>query len=171
MANVEVYARAARVELFLNGESVGTRRFDDNCLFKFCIEYQPGTLEAVSYDEAGNEIGRCSLVSAGDDTQLTLDPEEPAVEAGHLCYVRLRYTDAQGITKPLERGIIDVAVEGGELLGLGSACPYYELSYLGTKTDTYYGESLAVIRAGDEGEVRMTASDGTYSAEVAVPVV
>lgn len=168
-ANVEVYARAARVELVLNGHTVGSKTLKNDCLAKFSIPYESGTLEAVSYDDADHEIGRCKLQSAGGTTRLTLDAEEPTVKPGHLCYIRLRYTDENGITKPLARGSIQVQVRGGTLVGLGSACPFNKHSYLGSETDTYYGEALAIVRMGDGEAMTIAASDGEYSAELTVP--
>lgn len=168
-ANVEVYARAARVELVLNGHTVGSKTLKNDCLARFSIPYESGTLEAVSYDAADHEIGRCKLQSAGGTTRLTLDAEEPTVKPGHLCYVRLRYTDENGITKPLVRGNIQVQVRGGTLVGLGSACPFNKHSYLDSETDTYYGEALAIVRMGDSDAMTIAASDGEYSAELTVP--
>ena len=167
-ANVEVYARAARVELVLNGHTVGSKALKNDCLARFSIPYESGTLEAVSYDAADHEIGRCKLQSAGGATSLTLDAEEPAAQTGHLCYVRLRYTDENGITKPLARGSIQVQVRGGTLVGLGSACPFNKHSYLDSETDTYYGEALAIVRMGDGDAMTIAASDGEYSAELTV---
>ena len=168
-ANVEVYARAARVELVLNGHTVGSKMLKNDCLARFSIPYESGTLEAVSYDAADHEIGRCKLQSAGGTTRLTLDAEEPTVKPGHLCYIRLRYTDENGITKPLVRGSIQVQVRGGTLVGLGSACPFNKHSYLDSETDTYYGEALAIVRMGDGDAMTIAASDGEYSAELTVP--
>lgn len=168
-ANVEVYARAARVELVLNGHTVGSKTLKNDCLARFSILYESGTLEAVSYDAADHEIGRCKLQSAGSTTRLTLDAEEPTVKPGHLCYIRLRYTDENGITKPLARGSIQVQVRGGTLVGLGSACPFNKHSYLDSETDTYYGEALAIVRMGDGEAMTIAASDGEYSAELTVP--
>lgn len=168
-ANVEVYARAARVELVLNGRTVGSKTLKNDCLARFSIPYESGTLEAVSYDAADHEMGRCKLQSAGGTTRLTLDAEEPAAKPGHLCYVRLRYTDENGITKPLARGNIQVQVRGGTLVGLGSACPFNKHSYLDRETDTYYGEALAIVRMGDDDAMTIAASDGEYSAELTVP--
>ena len=167
-ANVEVYARAARVELVLNGHTVGSKTLKNDCLARFSIPYESGTLEAVSYDAADYEIGRYKLQSAGGATSLTLDAEEPAAQTGHLCYVRLRYTDENGITKPLMRGNIQVQVRGGTLVGLGSACPFNKHSYLDSETDTYYGEALAIVRMGDGDAMTIAASDGEYSAELTV---
>jgi len=169
-ADVEVYARAASVELLVNGQSAGRKELKKDCIARFRCTYHPGKVEAVSYDAAGKEIGRCALVSAGEETQLRAEAETAPVKPGRLCYVRLRYTDQNGLTKPLERGRIKVEASGGKLLGLGSACPYYEGSYLDDTADTYFGEALAVVLAGEGDRVVLNASDGTHSAQAVVPV-
>ena len=39
------------------------------------------------------------------------------------------------------------------------------------RTDTYYGEALAAVRAGPEGPLRVSADDGTYSGQAVIPVL
>ncbi len=182
-ANVEVYARAARVKLLLNGREVASRRMRDDCVARMTCTYEPGVLEAVTYDEHGRELGRCSLTSAGTQTRLvaeveyaggTADPERArCIAAGHLAFVRVRYADDAGITKPLERGTLHAEVTGGELLGFGCAAPYNEGSFVTGETGTYYGEALAVVRAPKEvgGNVCVTVTDGKLESELAIPVV
>ena len=55
-----------------------------------------------------------------------------------------------------------MSVEGGELLALGNACPFNTIGYTGTKTDTYYGEAMAVVKATGE-KITVKATDGTLS--------
>lgn len=159
-ARVEVYSRAPVVELFVNGKSVGKKKFGKNCKFDFDTVYAEGEITAIARNEEGKEISRSSLYSAGRETNLSVMPEKYKVSAGEVCFVRLKYTDKKGTVKPLFRGMVSVKVENGELLAVGSACPYNELSYLGDKTDTYYGEAMAVVKAGENGSVKVFASDG-----------
>ena len=155
-AHVEVYARADSVELLLNGASLGRKQVKNNCVFTFQVPYANGKLEAVAYDAPGHETGRSTLETAGEETILRAVPEETMVRAGHLSFIRLQYTDSNGIVKPCERGVLDVKVEGGRLVGLGSACPYYERSYLDSTCDTYYGEALAIVEAGSGRPIEAT---------------
>jgi beta-galactosidase len=170
-ANVEVYARADRVSLFLNGQKVASRKLKKDCIARFSIPYQDGVLEAVSYGGDGKLIGRCSLKTASEKTELRAVPEMACVKAGHLSYIRLQYTDENGIVKPLERGILRVSVSGGKLLGIGSACPYNKMSYCGKETDTYYGEALAVVQAGAEGTIKLEVTDGKHMGWVQVNIL
>ena len=170
-AHVEVYARADSVELLLNGASLGRKQVKNNCVFTFHVPYANGKLEAVAYNAPGHETGRSTLETAGEETILRAVPEETMVRAGHLSFIRLQYTDSNGIVKPCERGVLDVKVEGGRLVGLGSACPYYERSYLDSTCDTYYGEALAIVEAGSGDQVTLTAGDGKHEAVTVVKIV
>ena len=167
-AHVEVYARAAEVELFINGKSVGKKR-PKKARAKFDVPYAAGTVEAVGRDASGKEIGRCSLTSAGKETVMQVLPEAQSVRPGGLVYVPIRYTDAAGIWKPMEKHVLKVSVENGKLMGLGNAAPYFEGNYTGTSTPTYFGEALAVVQADGSGALKVTVSDeaNTVTTEVA----
>lgn len=167
---VEVYARADHISLFVNGTCVGTKKPQGDCRVVFDAIYQNGSVRAVAYDAKEQVIAEKELKTAGQETVLTVKPEQSCVGRDDLCYVRLQFTDEEGKIKPLVREDITVQVEGGRLLGLGSACPYYTKSYLGNVTDTYYGEALAVIKPDGTGKVRVHArsSHAKGSAEVNV---
>ncbi|MCD8073926.1 MAG: DUF4982 domain-containing protein [Lachnospiraceae bacterium] len=168
---VEVYSRGFRVALFLNGRKLAEKKAGKACRTIFLIKWYPGKLTAAAFDETGKEISRTSLKSAGEDTRLTLFPERETVTAEELCYVRLRYTDSAGERKPLVRGEIRLSVSGGELLGLGSGCPYNEKGFLSDHTDTYYGEALAIIRPKEAGKIEIYAESPYGSARMMVPVL
>ena len=153
VAEVEVYARAARVDLFLNGKKVGSNTLKNSCDTRFKVEYQPGMLGTVVYNQKGKEISKNTLYTAGKETELRAIAEEQSVQKDHLAFIRLQYTDKNGTVKPLKRGILKVSVKGGKLLGLGNACPYNEIGYCTNETDTYWGEALAVVQADGSGDV------------------
>lgn len=170
-ANVEVYARAHHVKIFINGKEAGARRMDRNCIARFSCLYEDGTIEAVSYDEKDKEIGRTCLKTAASKTVLLLEPEEEKARAGHLCYIRLRYADSQGIGKPLIRDVIQAKAKGAELLAFGNACPYNERGSLTDKTRPYYGEAMAIVRAGDGEKIIFKAAGGQCRSEIEIPIV
>ncbi len=161
-AKVEVYSRAPIVELYINGKRVGRKKFKKNCRFDFKTKYYCGEITAVNLDKKGNELSRSTLKTAGDETQLSVFPEKKTVKAGEVCFIRLKYTDGKGVLKPLERGIINITVQGGKLLAVGNACPFNKLGYNGVKTDTYYGEAMAVVKATGN-KITLNATDGKLS--------
>lgn len=167
-ATVEVYARAAEVELLVNARAVGRKSFRHTCRRVFKTKYEDGEITAVSYDDMGRVIGRQTLKTAGKDTKLRICPEEQEVKPGQLVFIPLRYTDAEGIWKPMVRETLKVSVENGVLMGLGSANAYVKGNYARDTVDTYYGEAMAVVRAGEAGVLKVTVEDsmGRHTAEI-----
>ena len=167
-AKVEVYARAAQVELFINGKSAGKKKVK-KCRANFNTTYQDGEITAVSYDENGKEINRYSLQTAGKDTVLQVRPEEKTVKPEGLAFIQLQYTDSKGIWKPMEKHNIKVTVENGVLKGLGSPAPYVKGNYTDHTVATYYGEAMAVVQADGNGPVKVTVADEERFYVVEIP--
>lgn len=167
-AKVEVYARAAQVELFINGKSSGKKKVK-KCRANFNITYQNGEITAVSYDENGREINRYSLHTAGKETVLQVRPEEKTVKPEGLAFIQLQYTDSKGIWKPMEKHNIKVTVENGVLKGLGSPAPYVKGNYTDHTVATYYGEAMAVVQADGNGPVKVTVADEERFYVVEIP--
>lgn len=167
-AEVEVYTRDTVVRLFVNDKQVGAKRAK-NGRVTFKTPYHPGVITAKTYNRQGHKVGEISLHTAGDETQISLLPETKAY-ANRLLYVPIKYTDAQGLDKPTERGRIHVQVEGGKLVALGHACPYNLDGYRQPSTDTYYGQAMAIIRPNSSGELKINATDGNYQTELKLPI-
>lgn len=167
-AIVEVYARAARVDLFINGKKAGSRPVKKGCMVQFETTYHSGKITAAAYDENGRELARNSLVTAESETIIQAVPETKTLNPGEICFVKLRYTDKNGVVKPLERGRLRVEAAKGSLIGLGNACPFNRDGYRKQDTDTYYGEALAAIRADDAGRVEAVVSDGVRECRIEV---
>ena len=169
---VEVYSKADRVELYINGRLVGTKRPKNNCKVIFSVKYEPGELKALAYEKNGEMIGEKILRSAGPETEIRLEAERRVLQKEtDLCYVRIRYTDRNGVLKPLIRAEVEIDAEGGEVLGIGSACPYYPKGYSGETTDTYYGEALAIIRPTRTGSLKVSARGQYGEAKTEIKVV
>ena len=160
-ANVDVLSGAEEVELFLNGKSLGRKPAGKANKFAASYEmtYEPGELVAVSY-ENGQETGRYTLKTAGDDVVLTVDCEGEKLKADgeDLAFVTVRLTDQDGIDNLFAEKEVTVSVEGaGTLQGFGSADPRAIGSYDDTTWKTFDGYVMAVVRAGKEaGEIKVT---------------
>lgn len=163
---VEVYADSDFAELFVNEELQGRKlvRQGRAC---FWVTYQPGIIKAVARDRNGGIIGEYKLSSAAKETMLSIFPEKKEVRQGEVVFIKLCYTDQQGVRKPLVRGKIRVKVTGGELLGLGHACPYNKEGFLKDETDTYYGEAMAVVMA--QGDLFVEAYSNYGRVSVVLP--
>ena len=164
---VEVFARAAVVELFVNGQSVGKKRVK-KCRANFTITYQAGELTAIAYDKDRREIGSDSLKTAGDATYLRIEPEKPVCKPGEMVYFRLRYTDENGEVKPLEKHDISIKAENGVVMGAANGCCCFKGNFAQPHTPTYLGEAQTIVQATGKGTLKVFATDenGTVSAEV-----
>ena len=157
-AIVEVYFDCYKVELLLNGKSIGKKK-PKGCRAVFRTKYAPGTLSAISYDIHGAEIGRCELISATGKSSVRIIPEEQVIAPGGIAYANLETVGENGICESNADRKLTLSVEGGKLLGFGSANPRTAESYTDGSFTTYYGRAQAVVRAGDAtGEMKISAS-------------
>ena len=163
-AVVEVYSSAPVVEVFLNGRSLGKKN-PKLCKVVYKTKYTPGTLEAVAYGAAGEELGRTVLKSAEEAT-VSIRPEKAAVKPGDVVFVPVTLSDAAGTVESNADRKLSITVDGGELLGFGSANPRTEERFDEGNYTTYYGRALAVVRVGESGQVKITVSDGKNSTSI-----
>jgi hypothetical protein len=169
-AEIEVYADAHTVELLINGKSLGKKKLKAyKATYK--TEYAPGSIKAVAYGRNGNQVSDSELVSATGKTSISLKPEDTAIQSGELVYVNIDLVGENGVVESNDDRKLTVTVEGGTLLGFGSANPCTEERFDSGSYTTYYGRSLAVVRADRAGELIVRAAGlGLDPAEVKIGV-
>ena len=160
---VEVYARADTVELFVNGESVGKKKMK-KARTKFRVAYQDGELRAVAYNKRGEKTGEDVLRTAGATTELRLEPEKKTCRPGEMVYLRMRYTDDKGELKPMEKHCIRVSAENGIVMGTANGSAYFHGNYAQSEVPAYFGEAQTVVKAEASGALRVTITDGERTA-------
>ena len=160
-AEIEVYSAGETVELFQDGVSLGRQRLS-YCKTEFQASYNPGVLEAVSYDSQGKLLSKTSLKSASSETRLEVRPEETVLKAdiGDMTFVSVALTDGQGIVKMLEDRVINVRVSGaGRLAGIGSGRPVTEETFTGESYTTWFGRMGFYVRStGETGKAYIEVS-------------
>lgn len=160
---VEVYTDAAEVELLVNGRSLG-RKAAERHRAEFVTAYEPGTVTAVGYDAGGKVCGRDSLRSADQALRLCLLPEKAEAAPGEVIYIPVAVADARGTVESNADALLHASVEGGVLLGFGSANPRTAESFRSGTYTTFYGRALAVVRAGAAGDtVRLSVQGGGFA--------
>jgi beta-galactosidase len=169
-ARIEVYSRGQSVELIQDGRSLGKKQLK-GFIAGFDTTYRPGTLEAISFDAGGKELGRSTLRTASEETVLTVTPETTALKANgeDLAYIVVNVTDNEGIVKMLEEKTIHVKVDGaGTLQAVGSGNPRTTEDYTGSSFTTYHGRMIAVVRSGfEKGGIKvMISAAGLGSKEI-----
>lgn len=115
--DIYVVSAAPRVELLLNGTPVagGERSYEFLHTFPG-VAFAPGTLKAVSYDEAGAELSSYTIETAGDPAAIRLkamtSPNGMLADGHDLALIEVEVVDAQGRRCPLDNSVIDFAVSG-----------------------------------------------------------
>ena len=155
---VEVYSEAASVALEINGKCTKQEKpKGGKAVFK--VEYQPGTIAAVNYDANGHAVSRSELKTA-DKPVLTVALEKNTAVPGEVLWIPVNVQDKHGVVESNADRQVTVTVEGGELLAFGSANPRTEERYDSGTFTTYYGRAMAVVRAGEKGQVTVIARSG-----------
>lgn len=198
-AEVVVYSDAAEVDLQLNGQSLGRKKFTEkktgngytyqtvdgkdghqNLYMTWEVPYQEGTLEAIAYDKNGNKIektqGRSVVKTTGKKANLSakVDRDKIIADGKDLAYVEVDVTDAEGNIVPNAEDRVTFKVEGnGELVGVDNGSSPDHDSYKANNKRAFSGKVLAIVRATKEaGSFTVTASaDGLKSSKVTVKTV
>jgi hypothetical protein len=169
-AIIEVYAHAAKVELFLNGESLGKRKIKEyKAVYK--TKYTAGKLKAIAYNAAGIEISQSELISAVGKVHISARGEETIIQAGDIAYINIEVTGENGIVECNADVKLKVTVDGGELLAFGSANPRTEESFHSGSYTTYYGRAQAVVKGNFAGSLKVhVTGDGLEEAIAEITV-
>lgn len=114
---VFVVSNGAKVELLVNGRSLGFGQQSHRFLFAFPgIAWQPGTIRAVSYNAAGQPVGAAEHQTAGPPVALRLtamtNPHGPQATGADLALVQVEVVDARGRRCPTALNLVSFALSG-----------------------------------------------------------
>ena len=173
---VEVYSSCERVELELNGRSLGSQPTTraTRYMANWTVPYQAGTLRAVGYN--GNQrVASSELRSASAAARLQLTPDRAVLRAGgqDLSYVTVEALDQNGVRNPKAEVAVQFALTGpGTIVGVGNANPTSTESCQRPARTTWQGRCLVVIKAGSQaGSLTLrAAAAGLPAAEITVEV-
>jgi beta-galactosidase len=171
---VEVYSSCEKVELFLNGHSLGKQTTDRAHKYTatFQVPYQPGKLEAVGYN--GNKkitTAVLSTAAAPDHMQLTADRTSIHAANQDLSYITVELLDANGVRNPTAENEVQFSVEGpGAIVGVGNANPVSTESCQLPRRKAWQGRCLVIIKAtGSKGNIVLKAkAAGLPGAQVTI---
>src|SRR5690625_5190260 len=167
--DVRVASNAPKVELRLNGRSLGVKEIDHQAGTELVptwkVAYEPGEITALAYDENDQVIATDQERSFGDPTKLVLnaDKKELIANTQDLIFVEINTDDAKGNQVKNATNRVDVDVTGaGRLVGLDNGDSTDIDQYKGTSRRLFSGKLMAVIAATDKTgtiDVRVTSKD------------
>ena len=173
--DVEVWCHSnlERVELLLNGASLGAKDVPRNGHVTWTVPYTPGTLEARGF-RGGRQVLTDTRRTTGAPARLALAPDRPALAADgeDVSVVTVEVRDAGGLVVPMAGDLVTFRVTGrGKLIGVGNGDPSCHESDKGETRSAFNGLCCAIVQAGREaGELRVEASaPGLEGARLVIP--
>jgi len=141
--DVRVYTNMPKIELFLNGTSLGVKILNGGLTADWCVSYEPGELRAVAYDIGDNAVVESARKSFGDAADAVCEIEE----IGELLFVTVTASDRDGNPVENANNRVYVSVENGELLGLDNGDSTDTEQYQGIDNKCLFnGKLLAIVR-------------------------
>jgi len=169
---VWAFTNLDKVELLLNGQSLGVKDVKKDSHVAWNVKYAPGTIEArgfkgdkVVLTEKRETTGAAAkLVMRADRNQVVADGEEVAMFA-------VEVHDAQGRVVPITDNDVAFRITGaGKLIGVGNGDPTDHGPDKGTSRKAFSGLCMALIQSTKApGEITVEAtSPGLTAATVTI---
>jgi beta-galactosidase len=193
---VLAYTRCNIVELFLNGRSLGEKRIEfpaqgtsggwnsyalpvvnattNDLHLSWDVPYEPGVLRAVGRRRDGTVACEAEVRTAGAPAaiRLSVDRDTITTSPGDVAHVTFEIVDSAGTVVPTADDLVHLTVTGGTILALDNADLRDHDPYRSDRRHAFNGRGLAILRAAQPGQMRLTASaDGLRDASVSVQVV
>lgn len=192
---VLAYTNCHRVELFLNGRSLGEKRLEfpaqgtaggwntyalplvhpttNDVHLSWDVPYEPGVLRAVGKTRDGRATCEAEVRTAGASAAIRLvaDRDTITTAGGDVAHVAFEVVDSAGTVVPTANDLVRITVSGGEVLAIDNANLQDLEPYQKDRRRAFGGRGLAYLRAEWPGQLTITAgADGLRGATVSVVV-
>nr|WP_240160003.1 Ig-like domain-containing protein [Paenibacillus aceris] len=174
---VLAYTNAQKVELLLNGRSLGERSYESKTTswgaayketsagktyLEWSVPYEAGTLEAVAKDASGTIIGRDQVTTAGEPAaiRLTADKQVITADGTDLSFITADIVDSAGRIVPTADNLIQFSLSGsGKLAGVDNGNAASVERYKDNKRKAFSGKALAILQSDKQaGEIVLNAT-------------
>lgn len=173
LIDVRVCSNAPKIELQLNGKTIGTYDIDHangtQLVGWWQVPYEEGELKAIAYDENGEIIATDVQRSYTDAQKVRLQADKEQLQANgtDLIFVEIQVEDEAGNPVQNANNRVQVKVTGaGRLLGLDNGDSTDYDPYKGLSRRLFSGKLMAIIGATHEpGSIRIeVTSEGLQGA-------
>lgn len=159
--NVEVYSNCKDVELFLNGQSLGSQPLPaDASPREWRVPFAPGTLKAVAKND-GVVVATQELKTAGAPAKIVLSANRETIAPtwDDVAVVRAVVEDDQGVPEPRANDLISFQPSGpGVVAAVDNGDNTSHELFQTTQRHAYGGRCTAFVKASDAGDIILTAS-------------
>lgn len=158
---VIAFSNARRVELFLNGQSLGVKDVPHDDLVEWHVPYAPGQLVAKASTD-GKTVATETLETTGAPARIVLSPDRKALhaDAEDAVIVPVSILDEKGRIVPDSDNRVTFQLSGGgRILGVGNGDPSDHDTDRADNRKAFHGHCVVVIEAGAQpGEMKLMAS-------------
>jgi beta-galactosidase len=147
--DVWVHSNLDEVELFLNGQSQGSKKVEPLTHLEWKVKYEPGVIEA-----RGSKNGKVVLTDKRETNgepktiRLNADRKEINADGEDVAVVRVEVLDEQGRPIPTADNMISFKVTGeGALIGVGNGDPNCQESDKEPKRSLFNGLAQVILQA------------------------
>lgn len=179
LIDIPVMTNYSRVELWVNGRSLGIRDviLDDpgKCLPCWKIPYEPGEIRAAALDSNGNCVAEDFQRTPGNTAELRMESENEYLKSDgdDLAFITVRAYDFAGNPVENARDRVHITVSGGAyLLGTDNGDSTDPDGYKSCCRRLFSGKLLLIIRSDGRREdvtIRIKSTTGIAS-EIVIPV-
>ncbi|MGS2765165.1 glycoside hydrolase family 2 TIM barrel-domain containing protein [Sinomicrobium sp. M5D2P9] len=169
------YNQADELELFLNGESLGSKsKKEDVFHVMWRVPYTPGTLKAVSRKN-GKVILEQEVRTAGKAAALQLQPDRDDLKKDKktLCFVTVNVVDKDKNIVPKANNKVFFEVSGGaKIVGVDNGYQADTTSMKSPEKNAFNGKCLVILQSDGSGEkaVLKARSEGLEPAEIVLNI-
>jgi beta-galactosidase len=146
---VWAYSNLDRVELFLNGLSLGAKDVRKDSHVAWIVKYAPSSLEARGWKD-GKQVMTTRRDTTGAAAKLVLRADRGGVSADgeDVAMFAVEVQDAQGRTVPITENEVTFRVAGaGKLIGVGNGDPTDHAPDKGTSRKAFSGFCMALVQS------------------------
>jgi beta-galactosidase len=173
---VMVTANVEKVELRLNGKSLGEHPVDKYQMATVEVPYAPGKLEAIALS-GGKEVARFAVETTGVPAALRVVPDRTSLagDGSDAQPVTIEVVDAQGRLVPTAESALKFTVRGpGAMIGLNNGDPTNHEPEKGNQHQVFHGLAQVIVQSGvaAQGKLTLTASsEGLASGEAVIDIL
>jgi beta-galactosidase len=146
---VWAYSNLDKVELFLNGQSLGVQEMKKDSHLAWIVKYAPGSIEARGYKD-GKQVMTAKRETTGPAARLAMkaDRQEVLADSEDVAMFAIEVLDAQGRVVPITDNEVTFRVSGeGKLIGTGNGDPTNHEPDKGTSRKAFCGLCMALVQS------------------------
>ena len=147
---VYCYGNTPRVELFLNGQSLGAKDMPKWEHAEWSIPYAPGALTVKGYDASGTTVTAETLHTPGAPAALRLTCSNPVLPADgeEVSMVEVSVVDANGTVVPnADSRVTFRTTNGAQVVGTGNGDPTDHTPDHSAVRSAFHGKVLGIVGA------------------------